>query len=333
MLWSAVAHAAPPRVVTAVVSTEPRHASKAVAAAAVMQRAAARDPRFTAVDLDALATRDDADARAAKAEQARAAYAQAIDAFNQIEFPTAVARLAEAIALYEASDLTRGTFAPLTDALAMRAFVLFSNGDVDEARNELKRLFALQLDHPLDPRRITPEFQAVIDEVRAQVRALPAAPLTVQSLPVPALVSIDGVPRGVTPLTLPRIAGGTHYVTLHATGFKVEQGRHAGGGAPAQFKLESTDEGRVLRGKLEDLKSAVSRKTWGPAGAALASWGQAEYALVAGIEELDELLHLSAALVARDGRVVARRSQLFAFGGREAEDQVEALTQTLLDAL
>ncbi len=277
---AAPAAAQPKKVAAAAVALDRRLASEAQAAELALMRAIQNDVRLEAVDLGALARGQPTQALG----DGRRKVAEALNLIDEMKGKQALARAAEAFTLLEGADLAT-SFPELLGAQAARVFALHSEGNKAALKTELGRLFALAPDYKLDARRVTPDLATLAEDARAKAGKSPRVSLSLRSAPVPAAVYVDGAFRGVTPLEVPGLAPGHHYVTLRAAGYELAQGRHAAGlGAPVELTL--TPAGQE-RGLLEILRGLATTAPPGGEGhaAALAKWASVDEVLVAGLQK------------------------------------------------
>lgn len=277
---AAPASAQPKKVAAAAVALDRRLASDAQAAELALMRAIQNDVRLEAVDLGALARSRSTTAL----DEGRRKVAEALNLIDEMKGKQALARAGEAFTLLEGADLS-SSFSVLLGAQAARVFALHSEGSKAPLKTELGRLFALAPDYQLDPRRVTPDLAALAEDARAKAAKAPRVALSLRSSPVPAAVYVDGAFRGVTPLEVPGLAPGHHYVTLLAAGYELAQGRHAAGlGAPVELTLTPAANERGLLDLVRGLATTVPPGGEGRAGA-LAKWASAGEVLVAGLQK------------------------------------------------
>ncbi len=306
------AAAMPPSLVLAARATaiavplEPRLAREAATVSYVVQSVLRQSPRVDYVDLAERAQGGAARERAAKGEAAKKVLEEGRLAFDGFEYDAAAAKFQEAIRLYEESDLSRD-FAGLLQALALLGATHYFNGNLDAARQAMGRLLSLRPDYVFDATLFPPPVLELAEQVRAEVVAASNNPLEVQVRPVPARVYVDGVFRGISPVSLAKLAGVEHYVSAVAPGYAFAQEKHrAGPAAVAKITLKPAAEGRALAGLLRDLEKGFRAGQVHQQGAKLAQWAGVDEVIVGGISGgPGSKLEIVLARIASDGHVAS----------------------------
>ncbi len=143
---------------------------------------------------------------------AREALAKARELAGLAEFRQAIAMLQEAEAhlSYYREHLTSNE-----DFLEVELFLLqllFGLGEYDQATGVLRRLATVAPERELDPLRFSSQSIALYDRIKTELRYTTG--LQISSEPESATAYLDGRPRGTTPLFLPQIPQGRHYIRL-----------------------------------------------------------------------------------------------------------------------
>lgn len=282
------------------VAIEPPIETQAVQAGVELRQLMRNDERLDVVEPLALAL---GDGRSRKASEADALLAEALGLLDEMHEKAALERAQAAAAAYEEADLS-SAFSGLLDSLATQALALFASKEEGAAREVLVKLFTLRRAYQVDPRRSAPEFLALAAVARAAVSSARVT-LDVTSTPVPARVFIDGVPRGVTPLSVAGLALGIHSVTLQATGYELFQERWVGGaGARVNATLRpATREGGLLD-LIRAIQSSAPPGSEGTAGA-LAQWAGAHEVVVLALRQKEASVRATLARYLADGALGA----------------------------
>ena len=327
LLCAAPALAETRKVAAAAVALEPALEGEAALATAALEASLGRDARVSAVSLVGVA-RGGPDERRSKADEAGKLLPLAVDAFDGMEFATALLKARAAIALYEESDL-RESMGALLDAISIEALALFAQGKKNDAKTAMNRLLLLKPDYKWNPARLTPEASRLCDEVRSKLRSRPKGSLEVRTQPVSALVFVDGVLRGTSPLALTDLVAGSHYVTAYAAGYAVAQEKgFAGPGGATALTLSPLADGQRLLALLQGLRDAP-----GPdAAGALARWAKADEVLAVALKSSSRGLTASAQRVDAKGHLIAKAEKALAGKGEAARADLDALARELLSA-
>ena len=287
------------------VAVAPLDAGARREAATVERRLAtwiAGDPRFAFVDVGD-AARTAAANRAAKAAPALKAGLTAYDGMN---YQGALDRLDNAVRLYQHTDLARH-LDDLLDAYAARTLALYYAGRVADARNQLTDLFTLDPSYTLPASRMTPEVAKLASQVRDTVRGADPTSLEVHADPVPAQVYVDGHYAGVTPVVVPHLLAGHHFVTARADGYAVAYKQ--GLAAPGQIitvHLDPASRGPKLLALERGLAAGLDGRTPSRPAAAIARFASADAVAAIGVSTTDTgLARLIGVRVAADGHILA----------------------------
>jgi|GEM_PF-3535667 len=240
------------------------------------------DARFEWVS-PAIQARDDGPTREARALEARRLFLEGRDLLDNLNAAKAIATLDKSIKFWEESDLSQGVQG-LLDALSLRAIAALGKNDKAGFNNDAQRVLAINPEFAFDPSRLTPAAQSALEPLRKKVRAAPPAVLELTSTPPNAWAYVDGTFRGVTPITVPALAPGSHVVTLVATGYELAQEKvFAGSGAANAFTLKSSTRGKEVLARIGEVRAALERDDVAASAATLATFVQAEELIVAAV--------------------------------------------------
>jgi hypothetical protein len=293
-----------------------------------VETVAAKHPQL--VDLAAAARADDKRARDAKSKQAADLSKQAQDAMDGLELGAAVDKLDHAVGLLEDADLTTD-FPALSNALALRAVVLHldSSGAKASADEALARLFAVSPDYRFPSGRWAPEVQSWLEAGRQTAKQLSPVAVDLQT-PQPALVWVDGLYRGISPLQLSGLLPGGHYLTVLAQGSNLTQHTFvAEAGRAVQQDLDFGPAGKALVGQLDALRSGAAAGAVSAPGSALCASNAVDEVLVLGFREEGGTPKREAIRVARDGSFARNTTDVAGHG----EDALESAEGTAVASL
>lgn len=144
-------------------------------------------------------------------DDARAAYAS-------LRFGVANEALRKARQLLRNNATTLASLDALVDAHLWRAAVLKAQGRGPQSDDELTSAALLAPQRKLDAATYPPDIVSAFGRVQADVRALPTASLSIKSTPPGAVVEVDALMRGRTPVSLQRLPRGEHLLVLRRTG-------------------------------------------------------------------------------------------------------------------
>jgi hypothetical protein len=217
-----VALAAPsPRVGVFVVSLDARAAQQKGLLEGAAEAALERATRFTVVPVqeafNPAATRGRA-TRAGDASQKLKAGKQALD---DLDNEKATASFTAALEDWKQADLSRD-FASLLDAWVMKAAGHATGGENTPARKDIEAVVALAPKTEFSPTFFPPDL-IKFAEAQKKLAANAKGELLLRTEPPGARVWVDGVYRGVSPVTVAGLSGGKHFVTATLGGYALGQ--------------------------------------------------------------------------------------------------------------
>lgn len=172
--------------------------------------------------LDATAGADDS-AQAAMAD-AKDALEEATKAFTDEDWAAALTNSLIALQKFEAElaySEDEAAWTLFRDIMSLRALTYLKIRKRDDAADTMRALLAVLPRYAPNREKAPPSLVELVDTAHDEIKALPPAPLEVQSRPAGAQVLVDGRRVGKTPLLLEDLVPGVHYVTMTQAG-----GRH-----------------------------------------------------------------------------------------------------------
>lgn len=192
--------------------------------------------------------------------RARTALADGRRVYDALNLDEAIARLGQAVSLYQQTGPLLGDLSELATSLAYLGAALTLRGSTDEGVSTFVELLTINPGYSMEgfPPTVAKMFEKAVEKLQKAAKGS----VEIYSTPPYAEVFVDGTFRGVTPLTLKDLPGGTHYLRLEANGYVIH-------GAPldvtpnqqitSQTRLVSVKNGAELR----DLLSRASREVPG----------------------------------------------------------------------
>ena len=132
----------------------------------------------------------------------------------------AIPHLKKAISLYEANFVDLIDYDKLVDAYLKLAQAQFAQEFVDESRESLATVVAMQPSVTLDRKKTPPEFIELLTSVRNAMAYFEPGTVRVTSGTPGVTVFVDGINRGRAPATIENLLRGKHFVQLRADGMK-----------------------------------------------------------------------------------------------------------------
>jgi len=250
---------APEKLATAAfaVARDPSGQKAAATVSAALAERAARIGRLRIIEPGRALSGDPRTREEETLVRARTALADGRRAYDGLALDDAIARLGQAVTLYQQTGPLLGDLSELETALAFLGAALTLRGSSDEGGSTFQELLVLDPAYAPDgfPPTVMKTFEQAVQKQQKQAKGS----VEIYSTPPYAVVYLDGSFRGVTPLTLKDLAAGTHYVRLELNGYVVH-------GAPieitanqqvtSQTRLVSVKSGAELR----DLLSRSGRE-------------------------------------------------------------------------
>jgi hypothetical protein len=146
-------------------------------------------------------------------------YDESRAAYDSGKYDEAERRLRSTLKEYRRAAAAMSKCVQLCDALAMYAAILFARGDVEEARNQILDLTALNPTFELSPKRFRPNFLTLRGVVASSKLAMMKGTLIVSSRPAGTRVFLDGEFQGHTPVTITTAPVGKHILRFERPGF------------------------------------------------------------------------------------------------------------------
>ena len=191
-------------------------------------------------------------------------------AFDQMDLENARNKAESAIRIYERRLPQLGAepdgISHLRNAWIRLAAIRFFDGNNDGARDALRHVFVLDPTTEYSGKLFPPQMKKAVVESRLLFDALGSGKLNVQSEPPGAMVIINGVVRGISPLVIDDAPAGPDYVSLARRGFvpltAVVEVNGAGDEAKAEQTLTRFDNDPI--GPLGSARAELGRETAPP---------------------------------------------------------------------
>ena len=172
--------------------------------------------------------------------EAEGLYTSGIGLLTAGEDKEAVESFQRALELMEANLADLKNYDVLADTLANLALASFNAGFDLDARKRIKEYAHLRPDATLDPEKFPKDLRSLFDEEARKVKKAKPGELEITSATPGASVLIDGVDKGVTPVTVEDVGYGHHYLVVRGPGGSVwsEKIRVRGRGKAQSFEAE-----------------------------------------------------------------------------------------------
>jgi hypothetical protein len=297
-----------------------------------------RAGEFDLIDTRELLNKGTQDPRLDTIDNAHRLLARGKKQYDNLELDPAIEALSKARELFRKAAGRLGDGEKYVETLLFLGASHILSGDSELGSDAFRQVALFDKRRTLDPKLFPPSMIDIFKRVKSEVAASPVGMVQLKSNPPAADVYLNGVYKGVTPLTLAKVPEGTHFVRLEKDGYlpwgqlvdffatheeRVEATLQASAGLD-QFKKRSAK----LLGDLDD----------DPPKAAVVQFGQwlgvdrlvvlqvkqrgsdvTAEALLARIEPPAKLAHRSAKFVFTNANFLARADAFFTSLYRQVE--------------
>ncbi len=248
--WTPLAAAGPEIRATAgfALGVDPSGQKPAAMADALLRTKVAAAPKLRWVEPARVLSGDPKTREEETLERARAALADGRRAYDALALDDAIARLGQAVSLYQRTGPLLSDGNELEAALALLGSALVLRGSADEAESTFVEL--LTLDPGFQLGEAPPAVDRIFERAVARIDQSPTGEVEIYSTPPYAAVFLDGRFEGVTPLVLTDVVAGTHYLRVEKLGYTMYGAPlqiSGGQRVTAQTRLSSLVRGAELR--------------------------------------------------------------------------------------
>ncbi|MBI3178974.1 MAG: PEGA domain-containing protein [Deltaproteobacteria bacterium] len=328
--------AGPERIATSAfaVSRDPSGQKPAAALGALLRAQIRAHPKLAWIDPARVLSGDPKTREEETLERAQTALADGRRAYDAMTLDEAIARLGQAVSLYQQAGPLIGDLGELKTALFFLGSALTLRGSAEEGVSTFLEL--LTIDPGYAAVESPPPVMKSFDQAIKRLEKAPNGAVEVYSTPPYAAVFIDGEQRGVTPLTVERLTAGTHYVRLEKDGY-VSHGApmevSPGQRVTSQTRLSSIRRGAELR----DLLSRAGREVLEDGmGGQLRSLGRllvAETLIVVSVSQSGHDVSMTGAVLDATAAIrLATERAVFGADSQDADREMAEFTKKLLDA-
>ena len=145
---------------------------------------------------------------------------KAMAAYETLDLDPAVDYLTTAVQKYEKNVAFIADIKPLADALVLLGAVYILRGDEKSGIERLAQALTVSPTVEPDPRIFNPSMRQVFQKTADQVSKKPRGSISVTSNPSYAELYVDGVFKGIAPITADQLPAGRHYVRMVRDGYR-----------------------------------------------------------------------------------------------------------------
>lgn len=219
------------------------------------------DPRYTAVDLAETLGSPDAEKAKKAFETADSLMQKGRGAFESLDLDTAVENINNALSKYERHAASVTDFKKVAEGLMLLGAAHILRGEERTGAKRLAQAIALHPEIEPDPRLFNPGMRKVFDQAGKTLAGRPTGDLSLSSNPSYAEIYVDGRFVGVTPMLVPGVTEGGHYVRLVKDSYR-DWGKmlnvKGGGETNETATLKSTTSFADFEGLLEEALAGLA---------------------------------------------------------------------------
>lgn len=254
-------------------------------------------------------------------------------AYDALELDVAIARLSQAVRLYQEHPQGMRSVDGLTQALSLLASALTLQGSAEEGVATFVELLTIAPGYRLD--RSPGTVRRMFDRALEQLRRAPTAALEVYSTPPYASVYLNGEFEGTTPLTVEELTKGTHHLRVEKVGhqpFGTTVQLSAEKPTTIQARLQDLAQGPELRDLMRRSRRQLPEGGMGPALRELARETRADRLIVAAASQSGQDITISASVFdVAAGRRLSTESRVFGADRPDLWSKAMSLATTLAD--
>jgi tetratricopeptide (TPR) repeat protein len=153
-------------------------------------------------------------------EEAEALYKEAIAKYDDLDMPGAIQKAEKAMEKLELGVAYVDDMTLAVKILHLIGVCHTLNGDLNASSEAFLRAYSINPNMKLDTNLYPPDVVDVFDAVSQDASQVGTGSISVKSSPKGASVYLDGMPMGVTPVTIDNIIVGKHMVKLSKPGYQ-----------------------------------------------------------------------------------------------------------------
>jgi hypothetical protein len=177
-----------------------------------------RAPEFSLMDVRAFLEEEPGDPRIAALQKAREFLKSGKEQYDNLELDASIDELNKAIEEFKKAAGRLGGGEDYLEALLYLGAAHILSGDNERGTDSFRTVAMFDKRKILDPKVFPPSMIEIFDKAKADVTASPVGTVLVKSEPTAAEVYLNGVFKGITPLTLVKIPEGIHFVRVEKDG-------------------------------------------------------------------------------------------------------------------
>ena len=178
-----------------------------------------RATEFSLMDVRKFLEEDAGDPRLAALQKARSLLTSGKEQYDNLELDAAIDELNKAIEEFKKAAGRLGGGEEYLEALLYLGAAHILSGDNERGTESFRTVAMFDKRKVLDPKVFPPSMIEIFDKTKEDVTSSPVGTVLVKSNPTAAEVYLNGVFKGITPLTLVKVPEGMHFIRVEKDGY------------------------------------------------------------------------------------------------------------------
>jgi hypothetical protein len=178
-----------------------------------------RAPEFKLKDIRAFLEEKSGDPRLSALRRARELLKSGREQYDNLELDASIDELNKALDEFKKAAGRLGGGEDYLEALLFLGAAHILSGDNQRGTESFRTAAMFDKRKTIDPKEFPQSMIAVFDKTKGDVTALAVGTVLVRSNPTAAEVYLNGVFKGITPLTLVKVPKGAHFIRVEMDGY------------------------------------------------------------------------------------------------------------------
>ncbi len=247
-----------------------------------------RAQEFELVDIRAFLNEGASDPRLAARAKALEFLKNGKDQYDNLELDEAIDALDKAVEQFKKSAGRLGDGKEYLECLLYLGAAYILSGDNEQGTEKFRTVAMFDKRKKLDTKAFPPSMIEIFNRVKEEVASAPTGTLLIQSTPTAAEVYLNGVFKGISPLTLVKIPEGSHFMRLEKDGY-LHWGQlvdfYATHEETAEANLQPAPQASTFKGKMKALMTDLDEDPPEKGVLEFGAWTRVEKVLVVKVRQ------------------------------------------------
>jgi tetratricopeptide (TPR) repeat protein len=247
-----------------------------------------RAKEFELVDLRAFLNEGASDPRLAARAKALELLKNGKEQYDNLELDAAIEALEKAVEQFKKAAGRLGDGREYLETLLYLGAAYILSGDNEQGTEKFRTVAMFDKRKSLDAKAFPPSMIEIFGRVKEEVASAPTGTVLVKSTPPAAEVYLNGVFKGITPVTLVKIPEGSHFMRLEKDGF-MPWGQmvdfYATHEETTEANLQPSPQASTFKGKLKALMTDLDEDPPEKGVLDFGAWARVEKILVVKVRQ------------------------------------------------